>query len=380
MHVDLKRLAVASYQSLTRVRFSFRRLGVVLSFLMLFLPFEIWTWLCLKFDDLFFRGYRKVRVVEPVFIVGNPRSGTSFFHRLMAVNDRLFAGFCLHHIVFPAISQQRLLRWLGKLDRRLGSPGWRLVARIERSLTRESDKIRRVHLTEPEEDEMVLVHAFATSTLLMLFPGAPILVPLIRYDELDEKVRKPIERFYVGFLKRRLYLAGGNRRLLSKNTTFPTKIRSIRALFPDARFIYLIRNPTVSIASTHDMFDRFWQLQFDRDEITRQRQRLLETTCYLYQHALEELDQIPDGSKCIVQYEDLVTDPAGTVERVYRTLGLPPMDEEVRTRLDTLVGKARGFKTRHQYSLASAGLTEQAIQEALPEVYSRFRFQERLDT
>ncbi len=377
MHVHFGILALAFCQTLRRMPFSPRRLLVLSLFLLVFLPFECFTWLCLKLDELVYPRFRSTRVETPVFIVGNPRSGTSFFHRLMAMDDHLFTHVRLHEILFPSIVQQKVLAGLGKLDRALGSPFRRAIRLVENHATRESDKVRRIHLEEPEEDEMVLVHAFATSTLLMLFPGAEVLAPLVQYDELDEERRRPIDAFYTDFVRRHIHRDGGARRFLSKNTTFPTKVRTIHRLFPSAQFIYLVRNPAVSIASTADMFDRFWQTQFDRKGLEAQRRRLVETACYLYRHALEALDDLPAGSSCVVRYEDLVADPEATVKRAYQALGLPlsPMFEE---RLSAAAREGRAFKSRHHYTLDAIGLSEEDLEAALPEVYARFAFREHL--
>src|SRR5580704_1043802 len=41
-------------------------------------------------DEIFFRGYRKVQIKEPVFIISNPRSGTTFLHRLISLDEENF--------------------------------------------------------------------------------------------------------------------------------------------------------------------------------------------------------------------------------------------------------------------------------------------------
>jgi hypothetical protein len=43
-------------------------------------------------DRVFFRGYRKQPIDRPIFIVGNPRSGTTFLHRLLLGSGDDLAG------------------------------------------------------------------------------------------------------------------------------------------------------------------------------------------------------------------------------------------------------------------------------------------------
>lgn len=42
-------------------------------------------------DHLFFPGFKKVEVKRPVFIIGHPRSGTTFIHKLFTQTDEMAA-------------------------------------------------------------------------------------------------------------------------------------------------------------------------------------------------------------------------------------------------------------------------------------------------
>ena len=54
-------------------------------------------------------GYRKTPVDRPVFIVGNPRSGTTFLHRLLLGSGDDLAAFELWEMLFPAITARKVL-------------------------------------------------------------------------------------------------------------------------------------------------------------------------------------------------------------------------------------------------------------------------------
>ena len=77
---------------------------------------------CLLLDEIIFPGYHDMAVTDPVFIVGFPRSGTTYIHRLMATDDQ-FTTIRLWEILFaPSISQKKIFQALGRLDRKLGDP------------------------------------------------------------------------------------------------------------------------------------------------------------------------------------------------------------------------------------------------------------------
>ena len=375
MHISYNLFLGAMWQTIASKPFRIGKVVGTSVWAIGFLVFEFFTWICLQLDRLLYPGFEAQAVQAPVFLVGNPRSGTSFFYRLMAMDKEVFTTFSLGEIVFPAITQQKLLALQARADSALGSPLRRLFSRVEERVMACGDHIRRTRWSEPEEDDLVLIHKFASATLLMLFPFAKILAPIVRHDDLPSRTRQDLDRFYLSCVQRHMHLVGGNRRLLSKNTSFPGKVRSLREAFPDARFVYLLRNPVVSIASMQDMFDKTWSMQLTPEQRKDHGKRVFTTACYLYSHALTELDRLPSSSWCVVQFEDLVADPEGTVRNVYKALGLH-LSPAFEAKLKKASIHARNFKSKHAYMLR--WVTEEEVHEALVQVFVRFSFKEKI--
>ena len=65
--------------------------------------------LTMGMDRVFFPGYRKQPIDRPIFIVGNPRSGTTFLHRLLLGAGGDLAAFELWEMLFPAMTARKLL-------------------------------------------------------------------------------------------------------------------------------------------------------------------------------------------------------------------------------------------------------------------------------
>ena len=61
----------------THARFTARRFRVMAVFLPILFFGQLIHWVGFLLDEIFFRGYRKVAINDPVFIVGIPRSGTT---------------------------------------------------------------------------------------------------------------------------------------------------------------------------------------------------------------------------------------------------------------------------------------------------------------
>ena len=200
--------------------------------------------LCLLLDRLLFPGYREARIESPVFIVGNARSGTTLFHRLLCGDEERFVYFRTWEILFPSLIQKKtILAMVSAYQHILPRSFERLVAWEERQL----QNIKAMHpigINKPEEDEFLLLIPFASATLAVLFPYVDQLTELADFDGRPAPLRRRIMQVYRECVARQLYLHGGGRTLVSKNPTFVSKLRSLAEEFPDAKFVYLIRNPS----------------------------------------------------------------------------------------------------------------------------------------
>ncbi|HEY4794368.1 MAG TPA: sulfotransferase, partial [Mycobacterium sp.] len=62
----------------------------------------------LGLDHVFYPSHRKQPIDRPIFIIGNPRSGTTFLHRLLLGAGDM-AALELWEMLFPAITARKLL-------------------------------------------------------------------------------------------------------------------------------------------------------------------------------------------------------------------------------------------------------------------------------
>jgi hypothetical protein len=90
-----------------------------------------------------------------------------------------------------------------------------------------------------------------------------------------------------------------------------------------------------------------------------------------YRHPLEVLDRNPQIRHSIVDYRDAVSDPAATLEAVYRDLGLP-MTPAYRELLLAEGKRAREHVSGHAYSLAEFGLEADEIRSRLGDLFERY--------
>jgi hypothetical protein len=292
----------------------------------LFILLQLLHWLGFLMDEIVFHGYRKLRVEAPVFITGIPRSGTTFLHRTLASEAAEFT--CLHTweaLLAPSITERRLIRLLAVVDRKLGTPGGRLLRLCLRRFASGLDAIHAVALDAPEEDYLALLPVGGCFILMMAFPFARDLRVLATFGELPEKERLAYMGYYRRCLQKHLYCHPG-KRLLSKNAAFSSWCSELRSTFPDARFLICIREPTMALSSQLSALAPARRLFATDPEGDVTAAAFSEIFSHNY-GALDAFIASTEPSQvALVPQAILQSDSAGTIRSVLQQLDLPCTD------------------------------------------------------
>lgn len=357
-----------------RRRYGLRRCFILGLFWPLFLLLQGINVICLQLDNWLFPGYRKVTVKEPVFIVGIPRSGTSFLHMLLALDDRRFTTTALWELIFaPSIIQRRFWCGLGRLDALIGCPLGRSLSGVERLLLSWLDDVHKTGLHSPEEDFLGLLPAGGCFLLVLLFPQQR-LWRLAYFDrDLTDAEQARILRFYRGLVQRHLYCHGQDKTYLSKNPSFSPMVKGLARTFPDARFIATFRNPTDAVPSQVSAMVKAAVLIDPHADTGYWRDRLTQLLIFYCSHLLDTLPQMPSSGHAIVTMETLSQAPLATIEQLYRRLQLP-FNEDYRQALALEDEKARHYRSRHDYSGDALGISRECLLEAFDFIYRCFAY------
>ena len=362
-----------TYRWLKSMRWNARRLAIVLAFFIIFPLLEIAIWLGFFLDNLLFRRFRQQAVTEPVFITGMFRSGTTFLHRLIAKDQQQFTTMAMWEILFaPSITQRRIVSGLALL---IKAPLNFLLNRIEQSWHKKN-VMHGVSLREPEEDDYLLLHIWSALTTGLSSGLLDDAMPYTYFDsQLPPQDRSRIMGFYRRCVQCHLFVrqAPHNMRYLAKNPALCPKLQTLSETFPDAKVIYLVRNPLEVIPSFLSMMQFSWRVLGAPAEDSELRDYLLRMARHWYQYPLQYLDNQPDDSYVIVNYDDLIRDPAGTVTHIYQRLGIA-LNQEFAATLQSETDKARSYHSQHKYSLQSLGLSREQIVEEFHDIFERFNF------
>jgi len=356
-------------------RLTFRRAAVMAAFLPALFIVQAMHWLGFLLDDILFRGYKRIDIKQPLFIVGVPRSGTTFLHRLLAKDSGRFTTCTLWELIFaPSITERYCWLGLGKIDGLVGRPLQRLLHGVERLLLGQLDDIHGTSLRDPEEDYLALVPICACFLLTLPFPFEDGVWHLAYFDDrTPEADKRHIMQFYKRIIQRHLYVHGPDKQFLSKNPAFSPMVNGLRETFPDGKIVGCLRNPYQAIPSLLSSMTQGAEI-FDNDlQGTAYRDQLFAMLTYFSDHLTATLPELPESRHDFVTMEALSRAPKATVARLYDRFGFE-MTPAYAAHLEQEEQKARGYRSKHRYTLEQFNLTSEDIQNNLSFVFRQFGF------
>ena len=358
-----------------------RRLLVILMLIPSSAVVLLLHWCCLLLDELLFRGYRKVRIQAPVFITGVPRSGTTFLHRVLAA-DPQFTTFSTWECLFaPSIVQKKIINAIARLDARLGGTLKRLIDKITAMATQSLNDIHSTQLDAPEEDYFVFMPLLLCFILVVVFPGSEFIWRMGFFDrKMSTAEKRRLMSYYRACLQKHLYVYGEEKTLLSKNASFASLVHSLADEFPDARFIYCLRDPQETLPSQLSSL-RGAMLACGNDPDSPQfRDRMVELLSFYYANLLQSISQAKDGTRqSVVDMEALKSDLQSAIKKIYLQLALT-VSPAFQSTLSVEAHQASHFRSQHTYSARQFGYDEQAIKRRFAHVYEHPDFQNCKDS
>ncbi len=359
----------------TQGRLTLRRFVIMTIFCPALLILKTMHWLGFIFDEIFFRGYKTIAIQQPLFVVGVPRSGTTFLHRLLAEDKERFTTFTLWELIFaPSITERKIVLGLARLDGLAGQPLKRLLQWVERKSFGGLENIHLISLSDAEEDYFLLAPIYACFLLILPFPFPEELGYLAFFDDhASPRDKTRIMNFYKSCLQRHLYVWGNDKILLSKNVSFGPLVLTLSHVFPDSRLIGTVRDPIQAVPS-HISAMMEGAILFDNDiQGHTFRNHMIAVQRYAYTHLAEVLPRLPEDRQMTVRMEDLQTNLHKTVINIYERFGykLTPAFDQFLRRRDRA---QKTYQSAHAYHLDDFSLTAQDLFDRFSDVYRRYGY------
>ena len=326
-------------------------------------------------DEVFHRGYHKKEIQEPVFIISNPRSGTTYLHRMIALDKERFAFTKFSHTFQMTTSFARfynMLRWIDQhVLRNLIS---RTMDKVDEKIWGGWDDIHALGFNKTEEDEMVFAHMMMSVGIFIPFPYFHLTEDTKFLDRETDEVRKNVMDFYESSVKRFMHANDPNKTYLAKNVMNTGRFKTLIGRFPDAKIIYIARHPYDAVPSFASMFSAMYKLHSpNMSDNAPAKKAWARLGIDFFKYSQEMKTILPESQFIQLKYDDLLSDPQGTVLKVYKHFNWQP-SEKFLEKLSKEEVRNRSYKSHHEYSLEQYGFTKQEIYAELGPIMDELGF------
>lgn len=283
-------------------------------------PFR-WTMVCLissitPFNTVMSRVQRlrygrridATPVQPPLFIVGHWRSGTTFLHELLVLDERFtypttYQCFAPEHFL---LTEWLLSRYCGFL-----LPKQRPMDNV------------RAGWECPQEDEFALLTmGIRTPYRRMAFPNhPPVDLEYLNMEGLSAEALEKWCRAMRSFVQTLTYR--NPKRVILKSPTHTGRVGVLAKLFPGAQFVHITRDPRLLFPSTQRLWKALDAVQGCQVSRTEHLDEFVyDALVRMYDGFEKQREELDPAQIVDVRYDDLVADPVGVIEDIYQRLNL----------------------------------------------------------
>lgn len=304
-------------------------------------PFHWW-------EELIFR--KKIARAKfekpPLFIIGHWRSGTTLLHNMLC-RDPSAAYISTYQSVFP---NNLASKWLFRTFMKKNMP-----------TRRPSDNVE-LNINYPQEDEFAFSNCQQNAYYNFFY--FPLKYDLFYERSVQHKGLSPgeIREWFAAYdkLLKKALIDSGGKQLIVKNPVNTARIDKLLRLYPDAKFLYIYRNPVTVYYSTRRFFEKLfptlWLNPADESFIDRIIFDIYLRMMHSYQ---EQRSLIPPGNLLELRFEDFEKDPLPELQKIYSLL-LKEDFEAAKPFLATYVESQSGYR-KNRYSIRES--TIQSIEQ-----------------
>jgi hypothetical protein len=271
----------------------------------------------------------------PLFVIGHWRTGTTLLQELLVLDPRhTYPTYyeCMEPNHF-LLTEGIITRWFGFI-----MPSRRPMDNMAAGWNR------------PQEDEFALCMIGQPSPYLTIaFPNhQPQCQEYLDLEGISPRALASWKHAFMTFLRTLTFRRAG--RLVLKSPPHTCRIKVLLELFPDARFVHIVRDPYVVFPSTVHLWKSLYLMHgLQRPTYDGLEEHVLNTFSRMYEN-LEETRHLVEPSRFHeVKYEDLVRDPVGEIRKLYDRLELGGFDE-YQPRLEAYLATLKGYET-NRYEL-----------------------------
>lgn len=299
-------------------------------------------------------------IKQPLFILGLPRTGSTYLHNLLC--------------------QDPTVRWLHLWEAYTPYPApdpinFNTDPRIQQTqetfknyefFTPESTAMHKYDACAPEECVWLLQNDFACTSFSFL-------TQIPSYTAwLKEQDMTPVYRYY----RRQLQLLDWkfmSARWVLKNPFHLGDLAALETVFPDACFVHTHRDPARVLASYCRLIKNLRPVYSDWFDPRAIGEEMLSILSHQVEQGMKARSAIDSQRICDINFNSLVNDPIGTVEKIYGYFGYE-MSQAMRQNLQQYISDNPRYKHgKYSYSLEEFELDASQVTKAFKQYVEMFK-------
>jgi hypothetical protein len=280
-------------------------------------------------------GIRARPIRSPVFITGMPRSATSFLHQVLSLDPANAVPRCWQ-LIYPYPLRNRFLTF----DPRKALVN--LELQLFRCMTPGLGELHDLSADEPQECTDITAQVFQS----LRFESTHHIPSYQAW--IDRHGHRDAFLFHRRFL-RHLDAQMPGRRWVLKSPDHVFALDAIRAVYPDARIVFLHRDPLSVIPSCVKLTERLhrpFTNHLDTQELGRQVSARLNQAA---DHMMAAANRLPDILH--LYYREVVAQPLEAVRTLYRHCGMELSKAAEQRMADFLARPRRRAAPRYDFAM-----------------------------
>jgi len=299
-------------------------------------------------------------IEKPVFILGLPRTGTTFLQNLLFQNDHFRHLHYWEQVAVGPQPTQKILK-----DNYIIKSSVSFVDNLK-TIAPEFFIAHEINPYGPEECNGLMERNF-TSIIYFMFRNIPSYMEWFQAHDMTETYdyhKQQLQFLGYHFSKKQWVLKA------------PVHLFFLKYLFktyPDARIVHLHRDPLEVIPSMASLVVISRQIHSNHVSVQETANQILDWVRKIITNSIAFRDETDSDQFLDLAYTDLVKDPFNTLTQIYKWLGVD-INNEIQSDISSWLKNSKRKRTgkAHNYSLEQFNLTETKIQNEFNHYYDRY--------
>ena len=316
-------------------------------------------------DNIFFPSLIRKKIKNPIIIVGNPRSGTTFLQRFLVKND-FGIGTQLWQMIYSSVILQIIIKPI--------LPVLEYISPAKHHST----EAHKTSLSSVETDDVGILFRYFDGFFLYGFILCFSDIDLFNW--VDPKKRNNLNRDikWLNKIWKRILINKKNDRIVAKLFSLSSNSPDFLKEQPDAKILYMVREPLNVIPSglslvtgVLDKMFGFWDLPISKQKLFISR---------LYKGLVELLNRFSDdwnnnkidkSKVMIVHFNKMMNDFDGLMHEIIKFTN-HNSNEKLLRNIKITSDKQKKYKSKHKYDINKFGLSEEKIRQDCKKYYETF--------